>query len=159
MNLSATTPPFGPPVVCPVLVGCAPALARLERLVEQVCAGRGATCLLAGEAGVGESRLVAELVGRAGPRGFAILEGHCFEPDRTVPYAPLIDLPRGLAADRNAGAIAGIPGRAAPDPTALTPDLAELVPGLGAGQPVARPTVDPGPRTVSSCRPAYAGRT
>jgi DNA-binding CsgD family transcriptional regulator len=144
MNPSATTPPFDAPVVCPVLVGRAPALARLERLVEQASAGRGATCVLAGEAGVGKSRFVAEVIGRAGPRGFAVLEGHCFEPDRAVPYAPVIDLLRGLAADRNVERIAGTFGQVAPDLAALSPDLAELVPNLGTDQPVARPIVDPG---------------
>jgi DNA-binding CsgD family transcriptional regulator len=144
MSLSATTPPFDAPAVCPVLVGRAPALARLERLVEPARGGRGATCVLAGEAGVGKSRLVAEMVGRAGPRGFAVLEGHCFEPDRTVPYAPVIDLLHGLAAERNAAEIASTLGRAAPDLTALAPELVELLPGLGTDQPVARPTVDPG---------------
>src|SRR5262245_29643636 len=90
--------PFGQPVLCPVLVGRAPHIAALERLAEQCCTGHGTVALLAGEAGIGKSRLVAEAKGRASQRGMAILEGHCFESDRLVPYAPFLDLLRTLHA-------------------------------------------------------------
>jgi predicted ATPase len=66
-----------------------------------VRSGQGGTLLLAGEAGVGKSRLVGELVARVRPRGFAVLEAHCFEGDRAVAYAPLRDLLGAPPADRD----------------------------------------------------------
>jgi len=55
---------------------------------------RGQTALIAGEAGVGKSRLVAEISARARGRGRAVMQGRCFEPDRALPYMPLLDLLR-----------------------------------------------------------------
>jgi DNA-binding CsgD family transcriptional regulator len=52
--------------------------------------------LLSGEAGIGKSRLVAAIKAQAEEAGFLILQGRCFETDQTLPYAPLLDLMRGL---------------------------------------------------------------
>ncbi len=50
--------------------------------------------LVSGEAGVGKSRLLAEIQRRAGKQDFLVLQGHCFEQDISFPYAPLVDLLR-----------------------------------------------------------------
>src|SRR5262249_39921322 len=83
-------PSIGTPIVCPVLVGRAPHLAELGRCLEHGRAGRGQVLLVSGEAGVGKSRLVAELEALAVKLGFRIVHGSCFEPDRSFPYAPLL---------------------------------------------------------------------
>ncbi len=62
-------PPLDRPIVSPVLVGRGPALAALERVLAQVCAGRGPTVVLTGEAGIGKSRLAAEMAAGAERRG------------------------------------------------------------------------------------------
>jgi predicted ATPase len=81
--------PFETPIVCPLLIGRERQLDLLSRLVEQARAGQGHTALIAGEAGIGKSRLVAELKPAAIAQGLTILQGRCFEPDRVLPYAPL----------------------------------------------------------------------
>jgi len=91
------------PVVCPVTIGRAPHLDAFERSLAEAVDGRGQTLLVAGEAGVGKSRLVAEARGRAALRGMAVLEGHCFESQRALPYAPLIDLLRTAASGEGPG--------------------------------------------------------
>ena len=48
------------PIVCPALIGRTPSLEALLRLMEQACGGHGHILLIAGEAGMGKSRLVAE---------------------------------------------------------------------------------------------------
>ena len=49
--------------------------------------------LLAGDAGVGKTRLVAELVADARTRGWRTLVGHCLDvADRGLPYLPFSDL-------------------------------------------------------------------
>src|SRR5689334_3283264 len=112
-------------VLCPVLVGRAPLVAALERLTERTGAGRGATALLAGEAGIGKSRLVTEVRGRAGRRGMTILVSHCFEPNRVLPYAPLFDLLRGLPGGQCRNHMHTL-GPAAGDLAALLPELVTL---------------------------------
>jgi hypothetical protein len=52
--------PFHKPVVCPVLIDRVDELTAIYTLIEQANSGRGQVVLLAGEAGIGKSRLVAE---------------------------------------------------------------------------------------------------
>ncbi len=46
-------------------VGRAPELERLERAVRRAQSGVGSTVLVAGEAGIGKTRLVTELIAQA----------------------------------------------------------------------------------------------
>ena len=53
---------------------------------------------IAGESGVGKSRLVSEFEARATDAGARVLIGHCLELGGTVfPYAPLVDALRPVA--------------------------------------------------------------
>ena len=81
-------------MICPVLIGRTAQLDALDRRLESAHDGRGQVVLIAGEAGIGKSRLVAEAQARAVEQAFAIVQGRCFEPDRALPYAPLLDLLR-----------------------------------------------------------------
>jgi DNA-binding CsgD family transcriptional regulator len=76
-----------------VLVGRGEERARLSVALEALEAGRGQAIGLSGEAGIGKSRLLAELVAEARQRGTPVLQMESFEPDRTVPYAALLDAP------------------------------------------------------------------
>src|SRR4051812_26150133 len=87
--------PLDRPIVCPTTIGRAPHLAAVDRLLDQLAAGRGQTLLVTGEAGIGKSRLVSETRARAIDRGMLALQGQCFETDRSLPYAPFVDLLRG----------------------------------------------------------------
>src|SRR4051794_32753954 len=78
----------------PVVIGRAAHLAALDAHLHAARDGQGRTILLAGEAGIGKSRLVAEARASAHAHGMLALEGGCFEPDRSVPYAPLLALLR-----------------------------------------------------------------
>lgn len=80
------------PIRCPILVGRTTELASLVDRLELAVAGAGRVVLLAGEAGIGKSRLVDELVAVAQRRGVAVRRGFCFEPDRSVPYAPISEM-------------------------------------------------------------------
>src|SRR5215472_18432397 len=88
--------PLDKPIVCPITIGRDPHLAAVDRLLYQLIAGSGQTLLVAGEAGIGKSRLVAETKARAAERGVLVLQGQCFETDRSLPYAPFVDLLRGF---------------------------------------------------------------
>lgn len=80
---------------------------------------------MSGEAGVGKSRLAAEGARRAAERGFRTLRGACFDSDRALPFAPLLDLLRAALA---AGGGADQLGVAAPHLARLLPELAASPP-------------------------------
>lgn len=90
-------PPHGHPLRGPdplsgaiPLVGRDDELEALEALVEDRERGTSLV-LLAGEGGVGKSRLVAELSDRVGRRGWTVARGRAYPVERGVPYALFSD--------------------------------------------------------------------
>jgi DNA-binding CsgD family transcriptional regulator/predicted negative regulator of RcsB-dependent stress response len=88
------TASFNESVICPVLIGRTAELAAFHLLIDQTKSGKRQVSLLSGEAGVGKSRLVAEVKTHAKREGFFLLQGNCFQADRAFPYAPFLDLLR-----------------------------------------------------------------
>lgn len=82
------------PVVCPIVVGRTAELTALRLLVDRTKDGSGQALLLHGEAGIGKSRLVAEVKASAADQGFLLLQGNCFQGDHSTPYTALLDLLR-----------------------------------------------------------------
>jgi predicted ATPase/class 3 adenylate cyclase len=78
------------------LVGRARELATLRERFMAVKAGRGQVVGIAGEAGIGKSRLVLEFRRALAQGGDAVtwLEGHCISFGQTSPFLPLIELLR-----------------------------------------------------------------
>ena len=66
--------------------------ASLRRLVDDALAGHGRLALVAGEPGVGKSRLVAEIGDEAQARGMRVLTGHCVEMSGAPPYLPYVEM-------------------------------------------------------------------
>ncbi|MGY1710192.1 ATP-binding protein [Geodermatophilus sp. SYSU D00758] len=92
------------------LVGRDEELARLLAAVDRACQGRGAAVLLAGDAGVGKTRLLDELAARATARGVRVLTGHCVDlGDVGLPYLPFVDLLRPVTGDPADGAARALP--------------------------------------------------
>ena len=83
------TGPFQKSVVSPVLIDRVNELATLQALIDQEKSGRGQVVLLSGEAGIGKSRLVAEVKTEAVSRDLLLMQGSCFPTDYAIPYAPL----------------------------------------------------------------------
>ncbi len=123
---------FDPPILCPTLIGRNAHLERLDRLARAARNGHGSTLLIAGEAGIGKSRLVAEARAQTGMR---VIQGHCFEPDRRLPFAPILDLLRSLFARVRPERIADLLGPTAPDIVKLVPELESIVPQV---QPISQ---------------------
>lgn len=115
-------------MVCPIVVGREPELASIGRLLERARGGQGQTAIIVGEAGVGKSRLAAEALARARALGFGVLAGGCFEPDRALPYAGLLDLLRAqLEALAPEEAVAAL-GPLSAHLIGLLPEYAALLP-------------------------------
>ena len=131
------------------MVGRAEELARLMAHVERGAAGRTSAVLLAGDAGVGKTRLLDELSSRAAARGVRVLTGHCVDlGDVGLPYLPFVDLLRPVADDPElapvatgnpalTGLLAGRPGAVVPVPPADDGrELGRPLPRRAAPQPV-----------------------
>lgn len=84
---------FDKPIVCPILIGRTAALEAIDRAIDSIREHRSLprTLVLSGEAGLGKSRLVIEAKTRASQYRSSILQGNCFEQDRPLPYAPIIE--------------------------------------------------------------------
>ncbi|HEX5297182.1 MAG TPA: AAA family ATPase [Streptosporangiaceae bacterium] len=118
----------------PVFVGRRDEVAALTALCDRARAGEPGFAIVAGEAGVGKTRLVSELAGRADGSGFTVLTGHCVELGAEgLPLAPLIDALRALARTMSRGDLAEVLG---PARRGLGRLLPELDPG-GSDEPAA----------------------
>ena len=120
-------------VICPVLIGREGALGDVRAVLARARGGTGSILLVAGEAGIGKSRLLRETAAEARERGFVVLSGSCFEADRAAPFAPLLDLVRAFSATASPAVAAHAfePAaaelvRAFPELTSVFSDLAPL---------------------------------
>src|ERR1700690_2274433 len=83
-------------VRCPILVGRDDLLVLADRRLADAIAGRGQLLLLAGEAGIGKTRLLAAIRRKAEARGFSAVTGALAPQDRDVPAASILDLARSM---------------------------------------------------------------
>jgi DNA-binding SARP family transcriptional activator len=119
------------------LVGRGREVARLHEALAGAWARHGGVLAVVGEAGIGKSRLLAELGAEAARRGGSILLGRAHEAERIFPLVPWV------SALRDAGVLA--------DPEALADlgevwlvELARLFPELaGARRPALADPADP----------------
>lgn len=112
-------------VAAPVMVGRD---AELEHLAEAL-ATPPAVAVIEGEAGIGKSRLIAELAARPEMSNRRWLHGGCRRIREPFPLGPVIEAVRGLGADEpGGGLLAG--ARLSPVTGALRPLVPELAPWL-----------------------------
>ena len=83
----------------PLLVGRDEILANAEHRLEAAAGGHGSTLLVAGEAGIGKTRLLGAIVRKARAAGFRIAKGDIAPGDREVPLASVLDLARTMRQD------------------------------------------------------------
>ncbi|HET6870781.1 MAG TPA: AAA family ATPase, partial [Solirubrobacteraceae bacterium] len=114
------------PVVSRRFVGRADELRRLESGLDAAYEGRATSFLAAGEAGVGKTRLLEELVSRARDRGAIALVGGCLDVEEgRLPFGPFVEALRGHVHE-----LAPSPGALAADGALVQGRLFELI--LGA---------------------------
>jgi DNA-binding CsgD family transcriptional regulator len=83
----------------PILVGRDEVLGVFERALAEAAAGRGSGLLIAGEAGIGKSRVLGTLLRRAKADGFRFAKGDLSPQDRFVPLASIKDFARSMGRD------------------------------------------------------------
>ncbi|WP_128804077.1 MULTISPECIES: helix-turn-helix transcriptional regulator [unclassified Streptomyces] len=82
------------------LIGRDEEVARLSGVLERARAGEARAVLLAGDAGVGKTRVLDELAGRAVRDGMTVLTGHCVDlGDVGLPYLPFTEVLGVLGGD------------------------------------------------------------
>jgi len=113
--------------VTPVFVGRSEELIQLDKALVAVQHSAGRCVRVSGEAGIGKSRIIAEIRARVIGSGFTILSGRCFEQDRSFPYAPLIDMLRSFFATNPASDLLAALGLLAVELVKLLPELAPQV--------------------------------
>lgn len=123
--------------ICPKLIGRDAYLDSIAHVLGQTRQAHGHTLLLAGEAGIGKSRLVAEIKASIHQDTILVLQGNCFEPDRTLPYGPLIDALRALLTVVSPASLTRDIGPYAAEMVRLLPELAAYLRDAAAGPTLA----------------------
>ena len=89
VRYEAPVGPALPPTV--PFVGREGEMRQLSRRLADATAGRGGLVLVAGEPGIGKTRLAEQLAERAKGQGALVFGGGCFEGDWAPPYAPFVE--------------------------------------------------------------------
>jgi DNA-binding SARP family transcriptional activator len=105
-------------------------LAELDAGLEDAFAARGRLFLLAGEPGIGKSRLADELTARARARGAIVLVGRCWEAGGAPPYWPWIQSLRAYVSETEPEALRSQLGPGAAEVAHLLPELRSVFPEL-----------------------------
>ena len=102
---------------------------RSRGALDRAAGGETVHLLVAGEAGVGKTRLTSEAARLAADRGFRVLRGDCGNVGgSSLPYGPFVEALRNLAIELGPVETAAVAGPAADD-------LARLVPAFGSLEP------------------------
>ncbi|MET7651851.1 MULTISPECIES: BREX system ATP-binding domain-containing protein [unclassified Streptomyces] len=111
-------------------------LTRLSDVLERARGGEARAVLIAGDAGVGKTRVLDEVAARAARSGMTVLTGHCVDlGDVGLPYLPFTEILGLLAADERFAPV-----------LAAHPVVDRL---LGAGPEAGRHDEGPAPRSGS----------
>jgi class 3 adenylate cyclase/tetratricopeptide (TPR) repeat protein len=114
-----------------IFVGRDAELERLQQLWKEAAAGERRVVLLAGEPGVGKTRLAAELAARVHKEGGVVLAGRCDE-DLGVPYQPFVEALRHFVDRSPPETLGDRLGRYGGELARLVPELAERLVKLPA---------------------------
>ena len=110
------------------LVGRDDQLAALDGILADAQGGRGRVVLVAGEPGIGKTRLAEEAARRAAAAGMQVAWGRCHEGDGAPALWPWAQVVRQLAADLGPGQPASMLGPSAAWLGPLMPELADPPP-------------------------------
>ena len=139
-------------------VGRQPELEALHHALAQAQTGRGQVVALVGEAGVGKSRLVYEVVHSHRTHGWRVLESASVSYGKATPYLPVIDLLKRYCHVEDGDDVRTIRAKVTGQVLTLDETLQDTLPALLALLDAAagrQPVSAPGPTTAP---PAHARR-
>ncbi|MHB8507899.1 MAG: AAA family ATPase [Candidatus Dormibacteria bacterium] len=113
-------------VLCPVIVDRHAPLAALEDALFQALQGEGQVICVSGEAGVGKTRLLAEVMAQARKLGAQVLTGGCSETTISLPYLPFLEAVGNHLGGADPTYLREAVGPAAADLAQLFPQFADV---------------------------------
>jgi DNA-binding SARP family transcriptional activator len=122
--------PKSVPVTYPVLVGRDAEVARIEQAWKAATAGEMSALVIAGEAGIGKSRLAAEAIRMAESTGGLIMRAQCYEAERSLFLQPIVDAVTPQVTSLAGAILRGVTGERAATLAALVPEVASVLGSL-----------------------------
>ena len=116
-------------------VGRVPELARLAKSLDESLAGNGQIVMVAGEPGIGKTRLATRVATEAKARGMLVLWGRCKEEPGAPPYWPWLQAIDAFALDHDDATLRSALGRGLGHIAGIAEEVAVRFPDL---PPVAR---------------------
>ena len=127
----------GRPRAAPVLVGRDGELGELVAGLDDAASGSGRLFLLAGDPGIGKSRLASEAAERARDRGFKVAWGRCWEAGGAPAYWPWVQSLRACVRGLGGEELRSRLGAGAPIVAQIVAEVAEMLPDVGPPPPMA----------------------
>jgi eukaryotic-like serine/threonine-protein kinase len=115
------------PRAAPVLVGRDGELGELLAGLDGAAAGTGRLFLLAGDPGIGKSRLAGEAAARAQDRGFKVAWGRCWEAGGAPAYWPWVQSLRVVVREVGRDELRSQLGAGAPFVAQIVAEVAEML--------------------------------
>ncbi|HEY3066056.1 MAG TPA: AAA family ATPase [Methylomirabilota bacterium] len=115
------------------LIGRTDEVRALVEALESAAAADGGLVVISGEAGIGKTRLLAELPTLARYRGVRVLLGHCHQSEQVLPFRPLVEAVRDGALLDDTEIRSGLSAAAVTELRRLFPELGEAPPAISAG--------------------------
>ncbi|MEZ4571344.1 MAG: BTAD domain-containing putative transcriptional regulator [Thermomicrobiales bacterium] len=117
-------------------VGRSQELGVLQEALERVIGGEGEIILVAGEPGIGKTRMSEEFLRYAGSQGVRTLWGRCYEGDGAPAYWPWVQIVRSYVEGRSTAELQKVMGPGAADIARITPELRDRLPDLEEPPPL-----------------------
>ena len=112
------------------LIGREAERAEILQGIDKAVAGRGGFVVLAGDAGIGKTRLADAALAAARRSGCVTLVGRCYEEGNVAPLIPYVEILEESARLIPAPAFCEAVGRSAPELARLLPELHRLFPDM-----------------------------
>src|SRR5262245_53042822 len=114
----------------PAFVGRAHELIELHAALDQAFEGQGQFILIAGEPGIGKTRLAEELARAAEQQGASVLWGRCWEGDGAPAFWPWVQMLRSYIQSCPPDILAREMAAGAADLAHILPEVHDQLPGL-----------------------------
>jgi len=113
-----------------IFVGRQREMETLAAALDAALSGRGQIVMLAGEPGIGKTRVAQEVAGLAEQRGARVFWGWCYEQEGAPPYWPWVQIIRSYITVTEPDQLRALTGPGAADIAEVIPDLRERFPDL-----------------------------
>ena len=117
-------------------VGREDELGALQSALERVIGGQGEIILVAGEPGIGKTRMSEEFLRYASAQGVRTLWGRCYEGDGAPAYWPWVQVVRSYIDGRSTAELRTVMGPGAADIARIAPELRDRLPDLEEPPPL-----------------------